>query len=138
MDFTILYVIGISLGVIGISILVKFLLNKYDINLIDLLRGIDIFKTAMIFIKLCLKEAGIPQEDLKKYSQLIMDSLQYITSLPNEIPKQEKIEEGVKYAIELCEVFGLEMNLDRKIIIEDIFTAAYNLIEAFQTKEQCN
>ena len=135
MDFTIFYVIAISLGVIGISILVRFLLNKYDISLIDLLRGIDIFKTAMIFIKLCLKEAGIPQDDLEKYSQLIMDSLQYIVSLPDEVPKQEKIDEGVKYAIELCDVFDLDVSLDRKVIIEDIFTAAYNLIEAFQTKE---
>ena len=135
MDFTILYVIGISLGVIGIGALVRFVLNKYDISLADLIRGIDIFKTALVFINLCLKEAGIPQEDLEKYSQLIVDSLQYIVSLPNEIPKQEKINEGVKYAIELCDVFDLDVSLDRKVIIEDIFTAAYNLIEAFKTKK---
>ena len=136
MDFTILYVIGISLGVISVGALIRFILNKYDISLVDLIMGIDIFNIALVFIKLCLKEAGISEEYIDKYAKLIIDSLQYIVSLPDEVPKQEKIDEGVKYAIELCDVFDLDVSLDRKVIIEDIFTAAYNLIEAFKAKKQ--
>lgn len=125
-------IIAIPLSIAVFSILLGILFTRINIDKNKLTEGLDITKSIVSFIKLTLKDAGIDNDEIDIYSKIILETIEYVKVIPKDFNKEYKIQYAINYSIELCNSFELEINDDRKIIIETTIRSVYNLYEVLK------
>lgn len=132
MNMDTLYIIFISLGVVGLALVVSFLINKYKINTKNYLDGINTTQIIITLIKSIAKDMGIEEELIAKISYIVNSTLEFMRNLPEEYSKEQKIANGFKLAKELCVSFEIEMNEEREYILKTLITVGFNTYETFE------
>jgi hypothetical protein len=131
-----IWIILIALGSVGLLSFVSFLTykiaKKNNISLEDVLDNIDqyvdIGTGIAIFVKNVVIDMGINKEDADKYAKLIIDTLEYIKVIDDK--KEVKIAEGIAYALDKAELFGIDITDEREYIIKVIVKLGFNVYEA--------
>lgn len=135
-NYQMLIVIGICLGSVGLGFLIKYTMNKHKIKESDLLEGIDMTQTLLTFIKLMLKDMNFGnEEEVDKITNIINDSLDYISKLPETKDKESKIFEATTFSIKMCKELNIDLNEDRLYILNNTITLAYNFMELVENKQ---
>lgn len=127
-----IYVILISLGVVGLALGVSYLIKRYKIDTKDYLDGIDVTQMIITLIRSIARDMGVEEELIVKVSHIINSTLEYMRNLPEEFTKDERIIKGFDLAIDLCESFEIELNDDREYILFTLITVGFNLYETLQ------
>lgn len=137
MNYSILYIILVCIGVVGLIIFITWLLKKLKIDPEKIAVILDPMETIIKFTKIVLIDMGIPEKDVIFYTDICIDTLEYLKTLPENVGKETRISEGIVYAKEVLEAFDIELTPVRIELIETIIPALWNLyyaIEATQTK----
>jgi len=137
MDFTILYVILACVGVVGLIILITWLLKKINVDVDDIVIILDPTETIIQFAKVVLIDMGISEKEVTFYTDVCIDTLEYLKVIPEDVGKETRISEGIEYARETLEAFDIELTPSRIQIIETLIPALWNLyyaVKATQTK----
>lgn len=137
MDFTILYVILACVGVVGLIILITWLLKKINVDVDDVVIILDPTETIIQFAKVVLIDMGISEKEVTFYTDVCIDTLEYLKVIPEDVGKETRISEGIEYARETLEAFDIELTPSRIQIIEILIPALWNLyyaVKATQTK----
>jgi len=137
MDFTILYVILACVGVVGLIILITWLLKKINVDVDDVVIILDPTETIIKFAKVVLIDMGISEKEVTFYTDVCIDTLEYLKVIPEDVGKETRISEGIEYARETLEAFDIELTPSRIQIIETLIPALWNLyyaVKATQTK----
>ncbi len=129
MDF--LYIIGMII----LSFLVFFgfliFVSRTKLESKDIEVSIDLTKTILMLIKASAKEMGLGNEhEINKIGEIVIDSLEYIKTIPNSVSKEDKINNGIFYVKELCESFNIELNEEKEYIIIELFKLGFNLLDS--------
>lgn len=128
----ILIISAISVGIVIVPICIGFLLKKFNIDIKLLFTGIDITKSIISFVKVMAIDMGVDKDKVDDFSEVILDTLEYMKNISDDVRKDVKIAEGVRYAKELAYSFGLELNDNKNTIINTIVTASYNLYDVLK------
>jgi len=113
-----LIIIGILLGLGGIIFFTIINKEKNWIDTDDVLFVAKVFNLSMDIIKeLNLKE----EEKIKLIGDIVSDTLFYAESIMDEIDYDEMLDLSIKYALELCEKFDIEITEERIRIITTLF-----------------
>ena len=113
-----LIIIGILLGLGGIIFFTIINKKKNWIDTDDVLFVAKVFNLSMDIIKeLNLKE----EEKIKLIGDIVSDTLFYAESIMDEIDYDEMLDLSIKYALELCEKFDIEITEERIRIITTLF-----------------
>jgi len=122
MDYTVFYVIGVALFVVGLTIGAKFLNTRGIITNEQLLFVAKTFDlTLKIIDELNLKK----EKQLLTIANIVQDSIEYVIAI-NENPNN-MVEEAYKYAVDKCIVLGIELTDNRREILLQLITAGLNL-----------
>jgi hypothetical protein len=117
-DMDLLIIIGILLGLGGIIFFTIINKKKNWIDTDDVLFVAKVFNLSMDIIKeLNLKE----EEKIKLIGDIVSDTLFYAESIMDEIDYDEMLDLSIKYALELCEKFDIEITEERIRIITTLF-----------------
>jgi hypothetical protein len=117
-DMDLLIIIGILLGLGGIIFFTIINKEKNWIDTDDVLFVAKVFNLSMDIIKeLNLKE----EEKIKLIGDIVSDTLFYAESIMDEIDYDEMLDLSIKYALELCEKFDIEITEERIRIITTLF-----------------
>ena len=134
-NYQMLVIIGICLGSAGLGFLIKYTMDKYKIKESDLLEGIDMTQTLLTFIKLMLKDMNFGnEEEVDKFTNIINDSLDYISKLPETKDKESKIFEATTFSIKMCKELNIDLNEDRLYILNNTIALAYNFMKSVENK----
>lgn len=136
MDYTILYIIGFCILAAIIGVAVTYIMKKYKIDQKDISNGINTTQSIIVFIKATLKNMKFgDNDDIEMVTDIVIDTLYYIKAIPNEMTEDEKIFQATNYAIDLCNNLEIELNEERKQIINVVIGLIYNLISLIENKE---
>lgn len=121
MDYTIFYVflaIGIAFGV---TYLVSYFRRKNVLKQEDLMFAISMLGLSLKIVS----ELRIDkEEEIKNLTNIIIDSLEYAISSFDTA--QDVKNNAYKYALELCEVMGIELTDSRKDLLMELITIVFN------------
>lgn len=136
MDYTILYIIGFCILAAIIGVATTYIMKKYKIDQKDLSNGIDTTQSIIVFVKATLRDMKFGNnDDVEMVTDIVIDTLHYIKTVPSEMSKDEKILQASNYAVDLCEQIKIELNKERKQIINVVIKLVYNLIGSIESKE---
>lgn len=127
-----LYIIFISLFVVALALVVSFVIKKYNISTKDYLDGIDVTSMVISLTRSIARDMGVEEELVAKISHIVNLTLEYMRNLPEETPKEVKIDDGVALAKELCLSFEIELNEDREYILRTLITVGFNVYKTLQ------
>jgi hypothetical protein len=130
MDFTILWIILSCIGVVGLIVGLTWLFKRLNVDITKLLIILDPLETIFEFIKKVLVDMGIEESELSVYSDVILDTFEYLKTLDENIGVETKIAEGIAYAEGLLVKLGV--NVTNQII--PILWSLYYAIEKTQTE----
>lgn len=122
MDYTVFYVIGVALFVVGLTIGAKLLNTRGIITneqLLFVAKAFDL--TLKIIDELNLKK----EKQLLTIANIAQDSIEYVIAI-NENPNN-MVEEAYNYAVDKCIVLGIELTDNRREILLQLITAGLNL-----------
>ena len=121
MDTTILYVI-LAVGIaFGVAYLVSYLRRKNLLKQEDLLFAI---RALDLSLKVVSEMRLDKESQIKKISQIVIDSLEFGVSLYNT--EEDVKENALEYAYELCNSFNIELTENRKDIIKELIEITFN------------
>ena len=121
MDTTILYVI-LAIGIaFGVAYLVSYLRRKNLLKQEDLMFAV---KALDLSLKVVSEMRLDKESQIKKISQIVIDSLEFGISLYNT--EEDVKENAVEYAYELCNTFDIELTDNRKEIIRELIEITFN------------
>lgn len=122
MDYTVFYVIGVALFVVGLTIGAKLLNTRGIITNEQLL---FVAKTFDLTLKI-IDELNLEKEkQLLTIANIVQDSIEYVIAI-NENPNN-MVEEAYNYAVDKCIVLGIELTDNRREILLQLITAGLNL-----------
>ena len=115
----------IFLSIILISTM-AFLLSKSYFNKLgytdeQIENVLDTTKLVSMFIKSLLKD----KEDMKMYSVLLMEAIEYIKILSDDIPKEEKIKQGIISLVDIAENIDIQLDDDEIIMLHESLIVIY-------------
>lgn len=132
MDLTIFYVI---LGIVAISILILVLQKHFKFKSGEVHKYFDVMELVMDLAKPMLIEFGVNEEETDKYIDIGVDTLQYLESFADEeIGRESKIAEGVKYAKDLLLAMDIDITPNQEIIIEKMIPYLYKFYFLIEEK----
>ena len=133
MDFTILWVIGITFGVLIAGFGFNYLRKRFKLDKYDILGAIDSADDALPFIKAIAIKLGLDKEKVEFYFSLTDATLEYLKTL-DEKDKDIRINKAIEYIKILC--LDVELTIDKsdEEIISWIAHIAYELLDK-ATKE---
>lgn len=121
MDTSILYVI-LAIGIaFGVAYLVSYLRRKNLLKKEDLMFAI---KTLGLSLKVVSEMKLDKESQIKKISQIVIDSLEFGISLYNT--EEDVKANAVEYAYELCNTFDIELTDNRKEVIRELIEITFN------------
>lgn len=133
MDYTILYIIGFCILAAVIGMVVTYIMKKYKIDQKDIINGIDLTENIIVFVKATLRDMKFGNnDDVEMVTDIVIDTLHYIKAIPNEMTEDEKIFQATNYAIDLCNNLEIELNEERKQIINTVIVLVYNLVNSIE------
>lgn len=127
----ILYIFLYVLGIAGVAIGVTYLIKKFNLKKEDVVDGIDIGMAIVTFAKNVAVDMGTSKEDAEKYGKLAFDTLEFMKAIV-EGNKEKQIQEGIVYAFEHAEFFGIELNEEREYIISTLIKLVFNIYYAIE------
>lgn len=131
----ILYIFLYVLGIAGVAIGVTYLIKKFNLKKEDVVDGIDIGMAIVTFAKNVAIDMGTSKEDAEKYGKLAFDTLEFMKAIV-EGNKEKQIQEGIVYAFEHAEFFGIELNEEREYIISTIVKLVFNVYYAIEMSDK--
>jgi hypothetical protein len=131
----ILYIFLYVLGIAGVAIGVTYLIKKFNLKKEDVVDGIDIGMAIVTFAKNVAVDMGTSKEDAEKYGKLAFDTLEFMKAIV-EGNKEKQIQEGIVYAFEHAEFFGIELNEEREYIISTLIKLAFNVYYAIEKNKE--
>jgi hypothetical protein len=121
MDYSVLYIIVILIGIVGVAFGVAYLRKNNYVSKEDLLFASEILGlTSAIIMELNLKN----EPELKKITSIVYSSLNHAIALYDG-NTDELFKESISFAEDLCEEFNIQLNENRKMIIEKLVQIAY-------------
>mgnify|MGYP001217424653 FL=1 len=121
MDATILYVI-LAIGIaFGVAYLVSYLRRKNLLKQEDLMFAV---KALDLSLKVVSEMRLDKESQIKKISQIVIDSLEFGISLYNT--EEDVKENAVEYAYDLCLSFDIELTDNRKEMIQELIEITFN------------
>lgn len=108
------------------------MIKKYNISTKDYLDGIDVTSMVISLTRSIARDMGVEEELVAKISHIVNLTLEYMRNLPEETPKEVKIDDGVALAKELCLSFEIELNEDREYILRTLITVGFNVYKTLQ------
>ena len=121
MDTSILYAI-LAIGIaFGVAYLVSYLRRKNLLKQEDLLFAI---RALDLSLKIVSEMRLDKESQIKKISQIVIDSLEFGVSLYNT--EEDVKENALEYAYELCNSFNIELTENRKDIIKELIEITFN------------
>jgi hypothetical protein len=138
MDYSILYVILISVAVIGLAILFYYLKRKHNIKNEDIFRRLDKTEMLISFGIAIAKDMDFGNTNtIENLKEVLLETLEYIKIIiDNENDSDVIINEAILKAKEMCLVFDIELNDEREYIIKAIITATFNLYNTIDFVEE--
>lgn len=138
MDYSILYVILISVAVIGLAILFYYLKRKHNIKNEDIFNGLDKTEMLVNFGIAIAKDMEFGDANtIENLKEILLETLEYIKIIiDNENDSDVIINEAILKAKEMCLVFDIELNDEREHIIKAIITATFNLYNTIDFVEE--
>ena len=127
----ILYIFLYVLGIAGVAIGVTYLIKKFNLKKEDVVDGIDIGMAIVTFAKNVAVDMGTSKEDAEKYGKLAFDTLEFMKAIVED-NKEKQIQEGIVYAFEHAEFFGIELNEEREYIISTLIKLVFNIYYAIE------
>lgn len=127
----ILYIFLYVLGIAGVAIGITYLIKKFNLKKEDVVDGIDIGMAIVTFAKNVAVDMGTSKEDAEKYGKLAFDTLEFMKAIV-EGNKEKQIQEGIVYAFEHAEFFGIELNEEREYIISTLIKLVLNIYYAIE------
>ncbi len=127
----ILYIFLYVLGIAGVAIGVTYLIKKFNLKKEDVVDGIDIGMAIVTFAKNVAVDMGTSKEDAEKYGKLAFDTLEFMKAIVED-NKEKQIQEGIVYAFEHAEFFGIELNEEREYIISTLIKLVFNVYYAIE------
>lgn len=131
----ILYIFLYVLGIAGVAIGVTYLIKKFNLKKEDVVDGIDIGMAIVTFAKNVAVDMGTSKEDAEKYGKLAFDTLEFMKAIVED-NKEKQIQEGIVYAFEHAEFFGIELNEEREYIISTLIKLAFNVYYAIEKNKK--
>ena len=121
MDTSILYVI-LAIGIaFGVAYLVSYLRRKNLLKQQDLVFAV---KALDLSLKVVSEMRLDKESQIKKISQIVIDSLEFGISLYNT--EEDVKENALEYAYELCNSFNIELTENRKDSIKKLIEITFN------------
>lgn len=126
---TLLIVLGVVAGVIGLFILGKYLIKKGIVDEDDVPEIVDDGKAIVNFAYIFAISAGFNKDDADKIKGIIFDTLEYINTLSPSVSIENKKKEAIEYINDLCLAFEIPVDDNKQIIIEQIVDVMFNYLE---------
>jgi len=130
-----LYVLLYSLSIAGVAIGAMYLIKKFKLKKEDVIEGIDIGMAVVVFGENVAIDLGVSKEEAKKYGQLAFETLEFMKTIVEE-DKEKQIQEGIAYAFDNAEFFGIELTEEREYIISTIVKLVFNVYYAIEMSDK--